>query len=106
MVVWPVDGSLLKVDVQGICIYCPKLEHVWYITTYKHNDACVVNVVSRTLHMLSLFLQLNEDWNIDAGSYTFTKLDPDNEEHRQTVNKFFLWEGDFGGEVADGKIFK
>ena len=47
-----------------------------------------------------------EDWNYDAGSYTFTKLDPDNEEHRKTVNKFFLWEGDFGGEVADGKIFK
>jgi len=48
-----------------------------------------------------------EDWNVDAPSYTFTKLDPDSEEDKQTINKFFLWEGDFGGRpVADGKIFK
>lgn len=52
-------------------------------------------------------MQLVEDWNIDAESYTFTKLDPDNEADRETVNKYFLWEGDFGGRnVADGKIFK
>ena len=41
-------------------------------------------------------MQLVEDWNIDAESYTFTKLDPDNEADRETVNKYFLWEGDFG----------
>lgn len=51
--------------------------------------------------------QLVEDWNIDAGSYSFTKLDPTNPDHKKMVNEFLLWEGDFGGrEVADGKIFK
>lgn len=48
-----------------------------------------------------------EDWNIDAESYTFTKMNPDSEEDRATFNKYLLWEGDFGGKpVADGKIFK
>ena len=53
-----------------------------------------------------------EDWNIDAPSYTFTKLDPDSDEDRATVNKYLLWEGDFSDEngkqrpVKDGKIFK
>lgn len=59
-----------------------------------------------TYHSLSC-TQLNEDWNIDAESYSFTKLNPDSEEDKATVNKFLLWEGDFGGnEVADGKTFK
>lgn len=57
--------------------------------------------------MCAFLLQLVEDWNYDAGSYTFTKLDPDNLDHRKTVNEYLLWEGDFGGkEVADGKILK
>ena len=48
-----------------------------------------------------------EDWNIDAESYTFTKLDPDKPEHHEMVDKYLLWEGDFGGKrVADGKIYK
>ena len=52
-------------------------------------------------------MQLVEDWNVDAESYDFTKLDPDNEADKQTVNKYLLWEGDFGGKaVADGKVFK
>ncbi len=47
------------------------------------------------------------DWNIDAPSYNFTKLNPDSEVDKAVVNKYLLWEGDFGGrEVADGKIFK
>ena len=51
--------------------------------------------------------QLVEDWNIDAGSYSFKKLDVTNQDHKKTINEFLLWEGDFGGkEVADGKIFK
>lgn len=50
-------------------------------------------------------MQLVEDWNVDAESYDFTKLDPDTD--RDTVNKFFSWEGDFGGlRVADGKVYK
>ena len=52
-------------------------------------------------------VQLVEDWNIDAESYDWTKLDPDSEEDRAEINKFLLWEGDFGGRVvADGKVFK
>lgn len=53
-------------------------------------------------------LQLVEDWNTDAPSYSFRKLDPDNEEHQKMVNEFLLWEGNFPGgrEVADGQIFK
>ena len=53
------------------------------------------------------FVQLNEDWNIDAPSYDFTKLNPDSDEDKATINKYLLWEGDFGGkEVADGKVLK
>ena len=54
-------------------------------------------------------MQLVEDWNVDAPSYTFTKLDSDNEEDRKMVNEYLLWKGDFEGrgpEPQDGKIFK
>ena len=51
-------------------------------------------------------IQLVEDWNMDAGSYTFVKLDPSNPDHKKMVNEYLLWEGEFGKEVADGKIFK
>ena len=52
-------------------------------------------------------MQLVPDWNIDAPSYEFKKLDPSNEEHHAIVDKYFSWEGDFGGKtVQDGKIFK
>ena len=48
-----------------------------------------------------------EDWNVDAICYDFKKLDPDSETDRETINKYLLWEGDFGGrDIPDGKIFK
>jgi elongation factor 1-gamma len=54
-----------------------------------------------------LAFDLVEDWNTDAPSYKFEKLDPDSAEDKVTVNKYFSWEGDFGGRpVVDGKIFK
>ena len=63
--------------------------------------------LSSLLPLPPSFPQLVEDWNIDAPSYDFTKLDPDSEETRKEVAKYFLWEGDFGGRpVADGKIYK
>ena len=46
-----------------------------------------------------------EDWNVDAPSYDFTKLDPDNEEDRKTFNKYLIMK-DLGQELADGKIYK
>jgi len=52
-------------------------------------------------------LQLNEDWNIDAPSYKFTKLDVDNPDHKKIINEYLLMEGDFGGKTFNqGKIFK
>jgi elongation factor 1-gamma len=56
-----------------------------------------------------LAFDLVDSWNVDAPSYDFEKLDPDNEDHRKMVNEYLLWEGDFEGrgpEPADGKIFK
>lgn len=56
-----------------------------------------------------LAFDLVDSWNIDAPSYTYTKLDPENEKHRKVVNEFLIWKGDFGGrgpEPIDGKIFK
>ena len=73
-----------------------------------------INLIKHTVHVclpksgtVLLYIQLVDDWNVDAESYDFEKLDPDNEGDRETVNKFFLWEGDFGNrKVADGKILK
>ena len=51
--------------------------------------------------------QLNEDWNIDAPSYTFRKLDPDSPDTRKMVNEYLLHEGEFEGrKFNQGKIFK
>ncbi len=52
-------------------------------------------------------MQVNNDWTVDAPSYDFTKLNPDSAEDKATVDKYLLWEGDFGGrDVPDGKVFK
>jgi elongation factor 1-gamma len=56
-----------------------------------------------------LIFELNEDWNVDAPSYKFTKLDPSAEDTKVMVSEFFKWEGAFahcGGAFKDGKIFK
>ena len=51
--------------------------------------------------------QVNDDWNTDAGSYKFTKLDPTSDETKKLVNAYWAWEGDFGGKkMNQGKIFK
>ena len=52
-------------------------------------------------------LQLNEDWNIDAGSYSFRKLDWDKEEDRKLINLYFKQDGDFPGKpsVNQAKFF-
>lgn len=52
-------------------------------------------------------LQLSPDLSVDSESYSWKKLDPDNEEHKKMVNEYLLWEGDFGGKKFNqGKVFK
>ena len=54
-------------------------------------------------------IQLVEDWNIDAPSYTFTKLDSDDASVREFVNGFLKRDrGDMfeGLAIKDVKIFK
>ena len=73
---------------------------------HKFNLKGVATVSFRILSLICV-LQLVEDWNIDAESHSFTKLDPDSEADKAVVNKYLLWEGNFGGKaVKDGKIFK
>ncbi|XP_059139491.1 elongation factor 1-gamma-like [Physella acuta] len=54
-----------------------------------------------------LAFKLSPDWMVDYESYSWRKLDPDSDETKELVKKYFLHDGDFGGKtIADGKIFK
>ncbi|GMT10607.1 hypothetical protein PFISCL1PPCAC_1904, partial [Pristionchus fissidentatus] len=54
-----------------------------------------------------LVFPLSDDWQIDYESYDWTKLNPDDESTKKTVQEYFMWEGDFGGKKFNqGKIFK
>lgn len=55
-----------------------------------------------------LAFDLCEDWAIDSGSYTWTKLDHTKEETKKLVNQYWKWEGeDEGGrKFNQGKILK
>jgi elongation factor 1-gamma len=57
-----------------------------------------------------LAFELCDDWKTDYESYEWTKLDPDNEEHRTMVNEYFAQEGKFtemgGLEMNEGVIYK
>ena len=50
--------------------------------------------------------QLSPDWCVDYESYSWKKLDPASDETKDLVTKYFLQEGDFGGDILDEKIFK
>jgi len=54
-----------------------------------------------------LAFELSPDWQVDYESYSWTKLDPADEDTKKKVNAYFAWEG-FGGEKKfnQGKIFK
>jgi len=55
----------------------------------------------------SLIFERSEDWQVDYESYKWTKLDPDKNETKELVKKYFAWEGDFGDKKFNqGKIFK
>lgn len=55
-----------------------------------------------------LVFSLNEDWNVDAPSYDWKKLNPDNENDKKMINEFFLWEGEEckRRNFNQGKTFK
>jgi len=47
------------------------------------------------------------DWTTDYESYTWKKLNPEDEAEKTLVNNFMLWEGEVGGKKFNcGKIFK
>jgi len=54
-----------------------------------------------------LAFELSDDWKVDYDTYTWTKLNLDDEADRAKVQAYFSWEGDFGGrKVQDGKVWK
>lgn len=54
-----------------------------------------------------LAFPLSPDWTTDYESYTWRKMNPDDENDRKLVDQFWSWEGDLKGKkFAVGKIFK
>ncbi|XP_066560027.1 elongation factor 1-gamma isoform X1 [Amia ocellicauda] len=56
-----------------------------------------------------LAFELCDDWKVDYESYSWRKLEPDNEETKTLVKEYFAWEGEFkhvGKPFSQGKIFK
>jgi len=56
-----------------------------------------------------LIFPLVPDWNVDAPSYKFEKLDPAADSTKLLVKEYFSWEGAFahlGKPFAVGKVFK
>jgi len=57
-----------------------------------------------------LAFELDANWQIDHGSYTWTKLNPDDAKTKKMVTEYFAWEGDFeeckGLKFNQGKIYK
>ena len=71
----------------------------------EDNNNCVAGVW--VMRGQELAFELVPDWNIDAPSYKFTKLDPENQEHREMFNTFLLQDGVIEGKtVEDAKTFK
>jgi len=50
----------------------------------------------------------NEDWANDYELFNWTKLNPESEADKKTVEEFWAWSGDFftANKFAQGKIFK
>jgi len=56
-----------------------------------------------------LVFPLVPDWNVDAPSYKFEKLDPEADSTKLLVKEYFSWEGAFahvGKAFNQGKVFK
>lgn len=54
-----------------------------------------------------LVFPLCNDWTTDYESYSWRKLNPEDEKDKKLVNDFFMWQGEVGGKkFSSGKIFK
>jgi elongation factor 1-gamma len=54
-----------------------------------------------------LAFPLCPDWTTDYETYTWRKMNPDDENDKKLVNDFFLWQGEVKGKKFNcGKIFK
>ncbi|CAF0844024.1 unnamed protein product [Adineta ricciae] len=54
-----------------------------------------------------LAFELSSDWQVDYESYTWKRLAIDDENTRNLINQYFLWEGEHNGKKFNqGKIFK
>uniref|UniRef100_W5NB74 Eukaryotic translation elongation factor 1 gamma n=1 Tax=Lepisosteus oculatus TaxID=7918 RepID=W5NB74_LEPOC len=56
-----------------------------------------------------LAFELCDDWKVDYETYTWRKLDSDDEETKMLVKEYLCWEGEFkhvGRSFNQGKIFK
>lgn len=71
----------------------------------KDNDSQIKGLWFWRSHELAFTLA--PDWQIDYGSYEWTKLDPDSPDTKKKVKEYLAWEGDFDGLTFNqGKIFK
>jgi len=55
-----------------------------------------------------ILLQLSDDWNIDAPSYKWTKLDIDNEDDKKKISDYLMWKEDLtynDKKFEDGELF-
>ena len=54
-----------------------------------------------------LAFELAPDWQVDYESYSWKRLNADDEETKKLVNQYFLWEGEHNGKKFNqGKIYK
>jgi len=54
-----------------------------------------------------LAFELSSDWQVDYDSYSWKRLSIDDENTKNLVNQYLLWEGEYNGKKFNqGKIFK
>jgi len=72
----------------------------------ENKDNCIAGLW--ILRGQKLVFDLCEDWNVDAPSYKWTKLDPDNEADKKKINDYLMWKEDLthnGKKFKDGELF-
>jgi elongation factor 1-gamma len=72
----------------------------------ENNNNCIAGVW--ILRGKELVFNLCEDWNTDAPSYKWTKLDIDNEKDKKLITDYLMWKDDLtynGKKFEDGELF-